>query len=117
MRNDDRSFDESEWTPEERARLADLSTHRVPPGELKERTMRALRDQGHIGRRRIPAWIIVGGLIAATLVFGAGALVGYAAATRRSVPSVASPVAATRAVAQIDSTANATPAARHVVWY
>src|SRR5262249_18342363 len=80
MRNDDRSFDENEWTPEERARIAALSTHRVPPADLKERTTRALRDQGHIGRPRVSTWIIVGGLIAATLVFGAGALVGYVAA-------------------------------------
>jgi anti-sigma factor RsiW len=117
MRNDDRSFDENEWTPEERAHIAALSAHRVPPAELKQRTLHALRAQGYIDRRRVPAWIVVGGLIAATLVFGAGALVGYAAASRRSAPSVPTPVAATQSVAQLDSAAKATPATRHVVWY
>jgi hypothetical protein len=115
MLNDDRSFDENEWTPEERARIAALSTHRVPPAELKQRTMRALRGEGYIGRRRVSTWVVIGGLIAATIVFGAGAFVGYAAATRRSAPSAPATVGATRAVAQIDSTDKAP--ARHVVWY
>lgn len=115
MLNDDRSFDENEWTSEERARLASLSTHRVPPAELKQRTIRALRDQGLVGRRRISTLVVVGGLIAATIVFGAGAFVGYAAASRRAAPGASPTVTATRAVAQIDSIDNAP--ARHVVWY
>ena len=115
MRTDDRSFDESDWTREERARLTALGTHRVPPAELKQRTLRALREQGYVGRRRLSAWIVVGGLIAATIVFGAGAFVGYAAASRHSAPSSPATVTATRAVAQIDSI-NKAPT-RHVVWY
>lgn len=115
MKDDDRRFDDNEWTPEERARVAALSVTRVPPAGLKQRTMRALRDGGHIGRRGVSPWVVVGGLLAATIVFAAGALVGYAAANRRPAPSGPATVTATRAVAQIDST-KAEPM-RHVVWY
>jgi hypothetical protein len=115
MRNDDRSFDENEWTPEEQAHVEALSTHRVPPAELKPRTVRALRDRGYIGPRVVSPWIVVAGLVAATIIFVVGTMVGYAAASRRVTPSTPVTVATARAVAQIDSTEK-TPA-RHVVWY
>jgi len=38
-----------EWTPEERAQLADVGQHRSPRSELKGRTMRDLRERGLLG--------------------------------------------------------------------
>jgi hypothetical protein len=117
--NEDRPFDENEWSAEERARFASLSAHRVPPAELKQRTLRALRERGQLGRSRPSTGLVVGGLVAAAAVFAAGAMVGYTAAGRRPAATPAAPVSfsANRAVAQVDSTANAAPATRHVVWY
>lgn len=116
--NDDRSFDENEWTPEERARLGALSAERVPRPELESRTVSALQQQGLLGgRRRISARFVVGALLAASAVFVAGALVGYAAANRRPAPSAPPTVASTRAVAQIESTVVPAAPSKHVVWY
>jgi hypothetical protein len=115
--NDDRSFDENEWTPEERARLGALNAERVPPPELEWRTLSALKQQGMLGgRQRLSTRFVVGALLAASAVFVAGALVGYAAANRRPAAIAPPAVASTRAVAQIESTVPATPA-KHVVWY
>ena len=117
---EDRPFDENEWTAEERQRFARLAAHRIPPTELKQRTLRALRERGHFARHRPSTGLVVGGLVAAAAVFAAGAAVGYAAAGRQSAAVRAVPVslAANRgsAAAPLDSTAN-TPATRHVVWY
>lgn len=116
--NDDRSFDENEWTPEERARLGALSAERVPPPELERRTVSALRQQGLVGGRwRVSTRFVVGALLAASAVFVAGALVGYAAANRRAAPSAPPAVASNRAVAQIESTVVPAAPAKHVVWY
>jgi hypothetical protein len=117
MRSDHGSFDEQEWTAEERARFSALSREHTPPPELERRTTHALRDRGLLGRRRISARVVVGLLLAASLVFAAGALVGYAAAARRPAPAIEPSVASTRSVAQIDTTDSATPRTRHVVWY
>lgn len=118
MHNEDRPFDENEWTAEERGQFARLSTHRVPPAELKRRTLRALRERGHFGRHGPSTGLVVGGLVAAAAVFAAGAAVGFAAANHQSTTVRTVPVsfAANRATAAIDSTSN-TPATRHVVWY
>jgi hypothetical protein len=116
--NDNRPFDENEWTAEERARFATLAAHRLPPPELKRRTLRALRERGYLGRHGPSTGLIVGGLVAAAAVFAAGAAVGYAAANREpvTVRTVPASFAANRAAAHPDS-ANTTPATRHVVWY
>jgi hypothetical protein len=118
MRNDQRSFDENEWTDEERARFATLSADRSPPAELEQRTVRALRDRGLLGRRsRLSPPIMLGLLLAASVIFVVGALVGFTAASRRSSGAPERAVASTRSVAQIDSADSALAKTRHVVWY
>jgi hypothetical protein len=121
MTNDDnRPFDENDWTAEERARFATLSAHRIPPAELKQRTVRALRERGYLARRGPSTGLVVGGLVAAAAVFAAGALVGYSAAERRS-PAIAAPAAlvsfSTNRAVTLDSSAKTVPITRHVVWY
>jgi hypothetical protein len=113
------SFDDDGWTPEERARIVALSSGQLPPAELKERTVSALRSRGLlVGQTRFSTPLILGLLLAASIVFAAGALVGFAAANRRpeaNVPDHA--VASTRSVAQLDSADSAARQTRHVVWY
>jgi len=118
MRTDQRSFDENEWTAEERARFAALGAERVPPPQLEQRTVTALRERGLLGRRsRISPPVIIGLLLAASIVFAAGALVGYAAANRKPAQVPERAVASTRSVAQLDSGDSTARRARHVVWY
>jgi len=118
MRDDHGSFDEHEWTDSERARLAALGSERVPPASLKQRTVRALRDRALIGRpARFSTPLIVGLLLAASVVFAAGALVGYTIANRRPSAAAEPTVASARSVAQLDSVDSTTRKARHVVWY
>jgi len=118
MQKDQRSFDESEWTADERARFAALSTERLPPPELEQRTVAALRERGMLGRRsRFSPAVIIGLLLAASIVFVAGALVGYAAANRKPAVVPDRSVASTRSVAQLDSADSTARRARHVVWY
>ena len=118
MRTDQRSFDENEWTTDERARFVALSSERFPPPRLEQRTVAELRERGMLGRRpRFSPPVIVGLLLAASMVFTAGALVGYAAASRKPSDGPERAVSSTRSVAQIDSVDSATRRARHVVWY
>jgi hypothetical protein len=118
MRHDHEAFDENEWTADEQARFAALSSERLPPAALKQRTMRALGNRALLGRRTtISPPLIVGLLLAASVVFAVGALVGYAAANRRPSEGPTPTVAATRAVAQLDSADSANRHTRHVVWY
>lgn len=118
MQKDHRSFDENEWMPDERARFAGLTAERLPPPQVEQRTVAALRERGLIGRRtRFSPPLIIGLLLAASIVFAAGALVGYAAANRRPANAPGRAVASTRSVAQLDSADSTARRARHVVWY
>ena len=118
MRNDHRSFDENEWTAEERAALAALSTERLPPPDLEGRTVQALRTRGLLGSRtRLSPPIIIGLLLAASIVFVAGVVAGYAAANRRPSATPERAVATTRSVARLDSVDSSLQRTRHVVWY
>ena len=116
--HDHESFDENQWTAEEQARFAALISERLPSATLKQRTVRALRNRALLSRRAmISPPLIVGLLLAASVVFAAGALVGYVVANRRPSETPAPTLAATRAVAQLDSADSATRRTRHVVWY
>jgi hypothetical protein len=119
IRNPDGSYDENEWTADERARFEALSANCAPPPELKRRTVRALRERRLLGQRTPSTGLVVGGLVAAAAVFAAGAMAGYSAAERRpaSAPVVPVSLAANHATLAIDSTSKAAPATRHVVWY
>jgi hypothetical protein len=110
-------FTEDDWTPEERALLASLPQGRIPPSELKARTIDALRRRALLDRRPAarPAHVLA--LIAAACaIFIAGTLVGYAAAQRSVKPIVGTRTATPRDVAEAAATSN-NPPTRHVVWY
>ena len=120
MTDDNRSFDENEWTSDELAELEALSAARVPPGQLKRHTIEALRNRGLVrSTRSITPRILVALAAAASLVFAAGAFVGYATAVRHAAPPVVAPVAATTAVAARPDSVAAVPsrATKQVVWF
>jgi hypothetical protein len=118
MRNDHGSFDENDWTAEEKSRLATLRGERVPPPALKQRTIRALRNRALLGRSpTISPPLVVAMLLAASVVFAAGALIGYRLANRQPAAVHDQEIASTRSVAQLDSVDSAARRTRHVVWY
>lgn len=118
MNSEHESFDQNEWTAEERAQLDALPRELAPPRELKTRTIRALRGGGHLRPARdISLRVVAGLLLAASLVFAAGALVGYTAAQRRTTIRENAATPGQREVARVDSDTTAAPAVRHVVWY
>lgn len=127
-------FTEDDWTPEERALFASLPSERIPPSELKTRTIDAVLRHAAPARRPIAsrrrAFLLAA---ASSLIFIAGAFVGYAAARRSLHPVNESRMATTRQeVARAGSesssanptgtglntstTTNSQPT-RHVVWY
>ena len=72
--------DEFELTSDERSALAELPRDAVPPAEIEERTVRALRARGLLrgSRGRTMRWIAMA--VAAVLLFVAGFAVGKRAA-------------------------------------
>ena len=110
-------FNENEWTPEERALFDALPTDRIPPIGLKARTIDA------VGLRRPNAtWMsprsMMAIAVAASLIFIAGALVGFAAARRVAKPiNDARAKTQTEAVVRADSPTSNNQPTRHVVWY
>lgn len=118
MKSEDQSFDENEWTAEERSQLDALTCELAPRPELKRRTILALRGVGYLSPARdISLRAVAGLLLAASLLFSAGALVGYAAAERRARTRANMPTAAERDVARVDSVTTSSSSVRHVVWY
>ena len=118
------SFDE--WTPEERAQLADVGRHRSARSELKGRTSRVLRDRGLIGgaAQQRPRWSLALGLAAAIVIFAVGMLAGYGVGSRREVvgprDSMAGGGGTLHEVARLDSPSTQAPIAnggRHVIWF
>jgi hypothetical protein len=115
MKSEHESFDQNEWTAEERAQLDALTRELAPRPELKTRTIRALRGDGQLRPARdISLRVVAGLLLAASLVFSAGALVGYTAAQRRASTRETAE-APQHDVARVDS--DTTSTVRHVVWY
>ena len=109
-------FDENEWTPDELAQLRALDTERMPGASLKARTTRALRSEHLVGWRwhASPRMLLV--LAAASVVFVAGAIAGYAAGSRRAVARGASSPPPT-AIARADSAVVAPRPTRQVIWF
>ena len=105
------------WTPDEAERLAALPLERIPPHDLKRRTIEAARSAGHLRSR--PTYIrrSVALLVAASAIFVAGTLLGYALA-RRATPQPKT-TAATRSdgLAFTQSFKINSDSGRHVVWY
>jgi len=116
-RNDEYSDDE--WTPEENALFAALARERVPSAELKARTLDAVRHSvgaTTIGRGSSRKTFILAA--AASLIFLAGAIVGFAAARRVGRSSSEPPATASnRAVARSDAPILILQPEGHVVWY
>jgi len=121
----DHSFDE--WTPEERARLADVGRHRSPRFELKGRTMRALRERGLLGTvpLRRPRRQVAFALAAAIVIFAVGVLAGYSVGSRRhaegggaeSIASAKGGGLAREVRLDSPSTQSSSTNARHVIWF
>ena len=107
---------DNEWTPEELAQLRALGSERAPTAALKARTVRSLRARHMIGARWSPSLRSVLALAAASFVFVAGTVVGYAAGARRAtVPAVVVPSAA---LAKADSSGAAQrQQTRQVIWF
>jgi hypothetical protein len=121
MHDDEREFDEREWTEDERAQLEMVGAHRSPRRELRERTVSALQSRRLVARRPPLSPRVWAALAAAAaIVFAIGTLVGYQAALRRvnasriEATSVTPPPPQTRE-ARLDS--NNQPAPRKVVWF
>ncbi len=117
MNKQDEFFDGDEWSAEENAQIRSLPQERVPPHALKGKTIAALHHHGFLAapvsaspRRTIAL------LAAASVIFIAGALVGYLAARRAPVPDVEPRMANREQVAKAESVSNTQPV-RHVVWY
>jgi hypothetical protein len=115
-----------EWTPEERARLAEVGRHRSPRSELKGRTTRTLREHGLLGGagHRGPRWQVVLGLAAAIVIFVAGMLTGYGVGLRHQPEARRDLMLNTAGgpaheVARLDSPSTQSPdgSARHVIWF
>jgi len=101
-----------EWDDDLRARLESLPMERVPSSGMKQRTMNAARAAGHVrtgSRSRVSRTVML--LAAASLIFAAGTLLGYALATRATRASQPAPATFARGF-----TINSDPT-RHVVWY
>jgi len=110
-------FTEDDWTPEERALFASLPPERIPPSQLKARTIDALRRRELLDRQPVARPIHVLALVAAaSVIFIAGALVGYAAA-QRSVRPIDNTRTATRHDVAEAPANGSNPPTRHVVWY
>jgi len=110
-------FAEESWTPEVQARLASLPRERMAPDELKMRTMDALRARGSLGSRAATRQgRALALLAAASLIFAAGALVGYAAARRSTTPATETRATTSQDVARAGTPTASSPK-RHVIWY
>jgi hypothetical protein len=112
----DEQFDDNEWTPEEIAQFRALHVERAPTATLKARTVGALRREHLIGARWSPGARTVIALAAASVVFAAGTVVGYAAGSRGAT-SQEPPAPAASAVARVDSTGIAQHQTRQVIWF
>ena len=117
MSKQDQFFEGDEWSADESAQLRSLARERIPSHELKGKTVAALHSHGFLAAqasgspRRMIAL-----LAAASVIFIAGALVGYFAARRSPAPEVQPRMANREQVAQAESVNNNQPV-RHVVWY
>jgi hypothetical protein len=103
-----------DWTPEERQLLEALPLERIPPHDLKERTAQAVRSHAHSRRAPMRLAALVG---AAAVIFAAGTLVGYLAATHVGPPAKDSRSSKREAVAIGERQSPSIQQVRYVVWY
>jgi hypothetical protein len=118
MRQDD-TFEDG-LTSEELAALSSLTAERVPPARLKARTVRALADAGRLRpMQRVTPRLMLVFSAAASVVFIAGAALGYAAALRhlQRTPSEAATSVPSRAVARVEPSDSTAVLRRQVVWF
>ena len=119
MKDDNRPFDENEGAADEPVELDGLQVERFPSAALKRRTIEELHERGLVRSKRALAPRTIAALAAAaSVVFAAGAFVGYATASRRVAPHIVEPVATTNAVvARVDSVTPPSRATKQVVWF
>jgi hypothetical protein len=117
MSKQDEFLDGDDWSADENAQLGSLARERIPPHRLKGKTIAALHNHGFLAApasaspRRLITLVA-----AASVIFIAGALVGYLAARRAPTPDVEPRMANREQVAHAESVTNTQPV-RHVVWY
>jgi hypothetical protein len=117
MSTHDEFLEREDWSAEERAQLAALRRERIPTHELKSKTIVGLHGHGFLAAPARPSpRRTIALLAAASVIFIAGALVGYLAARRAPAPDVQPRVANREQVAKAESANNNQPV-RHVVWY
>lgn len=110
-------FNEDDWTAEERALFDALPTDRIPPSGLKARTLEAVGLR-HPNATWTPPRRAMAIAIAASLIFIAGAFVGYVAARRAANPiNDARAGTPHEAVVRADNPTSNTQPTRHVIWY
>jgi hypothetical protein len=115
--NDNEEFlEESHWSRDETILMSTLARERIPSHELKGRTIAALHQNGFLASPSGSPRRTIALLAAASVIFIAGALVGYFAARRAPAAEVPSRMANREQVAQAESATNTQPV-RHVVWY
>lgn len=106
-----------DWTAEDQARLASLPRERIPPHDLKRRTIEAARAAGHLRSKRGRPGLTIALLAAASLIFAAGTLLGYALAQRSAQPPKTTASTRTDGLAAAQGFRINTDPGRHVVWY
>jgi hypothetical protein len=112
------SYDELELTPEEREALEMLPREMMPSRILEERTVKALKQRGLIGRRGprlgVPQpWAGVAAVAAAVALFVSGIAVGQWMGAKQTANALATvyPDQAAQAAALVQSTGSAHTAA------
>ena len=115
---DDIDDTDDDWTSDERQLLAALSRERIPPPELKARTLQAMRQQyGANARSRRSARRTIVLAAAAAVVFTAGTLVGYLAGRHSALPANNTQVVKSAAVARAQTASPTLLQVKYVIWY
>lgn len=112
-------FNDEKWTPDEKALFAALPREHTPSADLKARTTEAVRhqlDATTFDRRSSRRALILAA--AASLIFVAGAVVGFAVAKTAARPTPEPPVASTgQAVARANTPILIVQPAGRAIWY
>ena len=106
-----------DWTADDAVRLASLPPKRIPPHDLKRRTIEAARAAGYLHSRRRSTAPTLGLIAAASLIFVAGALLGYALARRGAPQPKTTASTRTDGFASTQGFKINIDPGRHVVWY
>jgi hypothetical protein len=115
--NDHKDSLNEEWSAEDQARLAAMQTGRTPSPDLKRRTMTAARAAGFLRPKPRVRGVTLALVAAASLVFAAGALLGYELGRRATTPANAGSAANHEAVAAARAINIESDPKRQIIWY